>query len=175
VAAPNGRIEAIAAFVRENPGKKSAEIFAALAEGKQLHSSLSVAMKRQLVFASGPPANRLYYPDAYSAMGNDDRLHREYAAQVKANEKAKKARHRKTQNERRKAERVARAPAPKPAPKPLTAPAVSVDGMTLAPGCKITKAAPFVDYRYAPDTGFKGQITQDWWERRFVESHKERT
>ena len=174
MAAPNGMIEAIAQFVRQNPGCKSAEIFAALSKGVDRHSSLSVCIKRGRIFHAGPPANRRYYPDEDAAKAQNEALVVELAEAVAVSQKAKRERHNAAMRQRRKAERVARAPAPKPAPKPLTAPAVSVDGMTLAPGCKITKATPFVDRRYAPDAGFRGQITQDWWERRFIKLAPER-
>jgi hypothetical protein len=165
MAAHNDLSIKIAEYVREHPGCKSAEIWTALTEGRRCYSSLAYAQQLNLVFAAGPPKCAAYYPDQFSAMENDDRLIREHKATVEANKKAKKARARQKRKQKLKAAQINPMKVEaKPAPKLILHSEISSE-------CKITRAEPFVDRRYAPDPGWQGQITADWHERRLKEQH----
>lgn len=163
---PNSLSVRIAEYVRKHPGRKSAEIWAALTEGRRCYSSLAYAQSIELVFAAGPSVCMTYYPDRFSAMENHDRLVREHEAAVEVNKKAKRARSKQKQR-RTKATQVK----PEVKLKLLSQPATSIDGLKLLPKCRLIRAEPFVDRRYAPDPGWQGQITADWHDRRLKEQH----
>lgn len=162
MAAHNGLVEAVLKLVQAHPGVDKSEITARLSR-RTVHVKQALYRMRQqgILHVAGPERFWRYFPSAEAAQAHDARLH----AEVEERRRLADIKQVRQANLRRKAQRQADGRASN---NNRSAAAVRVSlapGAVLAPDVVVTIAPPPRD-RYAPDPGWRGQITADWQARR---------
>jgi hypothetical protein len=139
MAAKNGLAKKIAAWVKDNPGKTRSEIGTVF--GFDHHNGvLGYMTQAKMIFPAGPRFWLRYYPTAWMAAANHERICTEVSAKRRPAQRAQVA--------------AARAVLGKLPP-----------GVKIAPHVKVT-IAQTPPPRFAPAPGFVGAISSDYVMRR---------